>query len=94
MGAIFFSRLPQTKDVSSRGQDYSMGSRRVPVRKEPTMMGSMPGKPGDLGPIKMFTTISSSMLCVEKMQEHSDDRLIFVPMRRIKSPTKLREGVI
>jgi hypothetical protein len=61
----------------------------MPVRKKPTMMGSMPGESGDLWPIKMFTTISSSVLCVEKMQEHSDDRLIFVPMRRIESPAKL-----
>jgi hypothetical protein len=94
MGAILFSRLPQTKDVSGRGQDLSMGRRRMPIRKEPTMMGPMPGKPGDLRPIKVLATMATSMLSVEEMQDQADDRLIFVSVRRIESSSELGESIV
>lgn len=94
MGAILFSRLPQTKDVSGRGQDLSMGRRRMPIRKEPTMMGPMPWKPSNLWPIKMFATMATSMLSVEEMQDQADDRLIFVSVRRIESSSELGESIV
>jgi hypothetical protein len=94
VGTLFFSRLPQAKDVGCCGQDLSMGSRRVPVRKEPTLMGLMPGKPGDLGPIKMFATMATSMLSVEEMQDQADDRLIFMSVRRIESSSELGESIV
>ena len=55
------------------------------------MMGTMPGKPGYLWPVKMLTTMAPSVLCVEEMQNQPDDCLIFISMRRIESAAKLCE---
>jgi hypothetical protein len=94
MGALLLSRLPQTKDVSGCDQDLSMSRRRMPIRKEPTMMGPMPWKPGDLRPIKVLATMSTSVLSVEEMQDQADDRLIFVSVRRIESTSELGESIV